>query len=270
MTAFTDKELSSYNGSPIELYKFEKGSQYWAYTSSDSDKTVDGIFYKAIPIKSSALTTSLELAKSNITITIPIDTDFAKLFLFYPPTEPINVFVSQYHESDSTKNIAIIWSGRVIPVTFSEHTAEVTCESIFTSMRRIILRRRYQLTCPHVLYGNGCKLVASAAAIAGTIASISGITLTISGLGTIVANSFAGGFIDYAQEGASNRRFITGHTDNVFNLDFPYINPIVGASVLVYPGCDHIFTTCIAKGNVENYGGQPFYGKSNPFLVSLF
>ncbi|MEW6169845.1 MAG: phage BR0599 family protein [Pseudomonadota bacterium] len=40
----------------------------------------------------------------------------------------------------------------------------------------------------------------------------------------------------------------------------------VGATVVLYPGCDHTLSTCESKfGNSANFGGFPFIPTKNPF-----
>lgn len=263
-------ENSNYEGSPIELFTFTHGLETFNYTSSDSDKTVGGVVYKAIPIERGGISDTQELAKSDLTIKIDINCNLADLYLTLFPNEPVIVHFKEYHEKDISQEISFKWSGRISNVTFSELTATIKCESLFTGMRRVMLRRRYQINCPHELYGSQCKLSLAEAALTASISSHNGCIITVAGISTPPDMSLAGGMLDYPQEGSNKRRSIVSNVGLQIVTDIPYRNLIVGKTITVYPGCNRTFANCIAKGNSDNYGGQPFFGVSNPFKTTLF
>jgi len=78
---------------------------------------------------------------------------------------------------------------------------------------------------------------------------------------------YAGGYLEYdVVTGISERRFITDHTSGALTLTTVPAGLVVGATVRVYPGCDHTLATCASKfGNAANYGGFPFMPTKNPF-----
>ena len=66
------------------------------------------------------------------------------------------------------------WTGRILSMTLRpvDGEAEFSCEPISTSLRNIGLRRKYQLGCPHVLYGTACNAALLAHTESGFISGI--------------------------------------------------------------------------------------------------
>ena len=60
-------------------------------------------------------------------------------------------------------------------------------------------------------------------------------------------------------------RFIVLHNGDDLTLIRPLYGLAASDSVNLYEGCDRSLATCIAKGNVINYGGFPWIPQTNPF-----
>jgi uncharacterized phage protein (TIGR02218 family) len=265
---YTAYETSSYLGHPIEIYEFSRGVIIWRYTTADEDKVIGAFTYKSIIAERGGLEQTQEMSRNPISISMDKDVDFLAQFKGAPPSDPINLTIKRYHESDT--EVLTIWVGRIVNVKFKEREAEIRCEPIFTALKRPILRRRYQTTCPHVLYGQQCSLTSLSFANTAIITAVSGKTLTAVAIGARAAGYFAGGFTDWSNNLAIERRFITDHTGSTITLNLPYNGILVGQTITVYPGCDHLLTTCNSKfANDDNYGGQPFYPSKNPLGGSL-
>jgi len=265
---YTAYETSAYLGHPIEIYEFSRGVIIWRYTTSDEDKVIGAFTYKSVIAERGGLEQTQEMSRNPITIAMDKDVDFLAQFKGAPPSDPINVVIKRYHEGDS--EILTIWIGRIVNVKFKEREAEIRCEPIFTALKRPILRRRYQTTCPHVLYGQQCTLSAINFTNIAIITAVSGKDLTAVAIGAKSDGYFSGGFTDWSNNLAIERRFIISHTGSVITLNLPYNGILVGETITVYPGCDHLLTTCNTKfANDDNYGGQPFYPSKNPLGGSL-
>jgi uncharacterized phage protein (TIGR02218 family) len=265
--AYETREESVYEGSPIELYEFARGSaEYWRYTSADTDQISFGSNYSALAISRDKVELSQNVQTSSMTVTLPITAGFAQEYMAGTPTEPISFVLRRFHDADA--EVASIWIGRVINVEFKEVKAEVLCETIYTSLKRPTLRRLYQYSCPHVLYGQGdglCNVDPVTYKITATLSAVSGVTLTSSSFGSFADDYFSGGFVDWTRGSAKSRRFIVDHTGNDIVLNQVLFDAAAGIGVDVYPGCSHDKDTCRTKfNNLANYGGFPWIPRKNP------
>ena len=262
---YTARELSATTGQPIELYTFARDYQRWRYTSADRDvSTLDGTFL-ARALSRTAIETSPERVRGNLTITVPRDIEVAELYRVSPPTLAVTCIVQQMHAGDS--EVATIWTGRIASVEFNGPSAEISLEPVNASMKRIGLRRIYQRQCPHVLYGAACAVNREAFRVDGVVDSVTGATVTVPEASLAAAGHYSGGYLEWEVEtGIIERRFIADHSGSLLGVtSSPYgLSP--GQAVKLYPGCDHTLATCGAKfGNAPNYGGFPFFPQKNPF-----
>nr|DAF45657.1 MAG TPA: minor tail protein [Siphoviridae sp. ctJ7x27] len=256
------REVSEFDAFPIELYQFELGTNRYYFTSADEDKTANNILYKHYNIKRSAVEQGQDVARSPITLTVSRNIPFLDNFRASPPTSIIMLKVFRYHEGE---RVSIpLWIGRVLNVKFTEHEAEIKGEPVFTSIKRPALRRRYQTTCPLVLYGGQCRL------------NKDNFCLTLSGVQVLDAVnithpsfvapnvSYGGGFLEYEYDGTTERRFIQYQEGAKLRLNLP-LRGYTGQTMKVYQGCNHSLEACDKQfHNADNYGGQPFYPPKNP------
>lgn len=260
---YTAQENSVYGGQPNELYQFVRGGQSWRYTSADEDKVVSGITYSSATLTRTKFEQNQEMSRNPITITMDKNAAFVQQYRGAPPSDVIQLTVFRYHEGDA--EVVTVWMGRVANVKFRERVAEVRCEPVFTSMKRPVLRRRYQTTCPHVLYGAQCGVSSASFEVTTDLLSVSGNTLTASAFGTKPDGYFSGGYVDWEVNGNLERRFIVNHVGQNLTINLPFGGMPSNATVRAFPGCDHVLATCNDKfNNVDNYGGQPFYPTKNP------
>jgi uncharacterized phage protein (TIGR02218 family) len=262
------KENSVYEGSPVELYQFARGTaEYWRYTSADADETYLGGVYSAVAISRNKIELSQNVQTASLQIEVPIDTAFAQEFMAGSPTDPISFTLFRFHEGDA--EVASIWIGRVVNVEFKELTVDVLCETSYTSLKRPTLRRLYQYTCPHVLYDEGpglCNVDKDNFKTTATLSAVSGVTITSATFGLQADTYYSGGFVELTTGGVINRRFITNHVGNDLTLNQVLFGAASGMSVDVYPGCAHNLDTCRTKfNNLVNYGGFPWIPQKNPF-----
>ncbi len=259
------KETSSYGGSPVELYEFKQGPVYYRYTSGDAMATYLGQAYQPASIRRGSLEQGQELNRTELVINAPRDLSVADLFRVYPPTEVVLLTIRRQHRNDS--DTAIIWQGRLLNVMWRDSEAELTCESINTSLRRIGLRRKFGRQCPHVLYGVQCRVNQLSYKTSGTITAISGNTVSAAAFAGYADDWFSGGPIEWLRDdGVLDRRMITAHTGDTVTLSAPFVGLAIGHSMDGFPGCGHSLAICDSKfGNGINYGGWPFSPASSPF-----
>jgi uncharacterized phage protein (TIGR02218 family) len=264
---FAADETSIQDGAPIEHFEFEVGPTIYRYTSGPDDFVYLTKTYKAVQIARSDVDESGDIPKDGITITVPRDAEIADEFRVAPPSEVILVNVYRLHYDDATVERKLFWTGRVLNCEWKGAIADLTCESIYTALKRPGLRRLYQRMCPHVLYGPACGLVDTVYKSTIVLDAVVGSTLNAAAIDAQPDGYFSGGMVEWeSSPGRFERRGIKSHVgaDVVLTHTIPGIEP--GASVSFWPGCDHSLATCNSKfSNAVNYGGFPFVPQKNPF-----
>ncbi len=270
--AYNEIEISEYDNQPIELYAFTRGGRNWYYTSYDQDINFNSVTYLSTPLRRGNIEATADLGKNTMKVSLSRRAAFVEQFIASSPTDNVELVITRLHFGDI--ETAVIWRGRVTNVRFNEdgNQAEVTCQPLFTALRRPGLRRVYQATCPHVLYNAPCNVVQNSFGISGTLSTVNG-NIVQSGAFSVNINPdfndtwFVGGIITYDNGLALDRRFIVGHDNSTgtLTLNLPFSGVAAGVAVIAYPGCDHAVATCKNKfSNLNNYGGFPFIPSKNP------
>lgn len=151
-----------------ELYEFTRGDARFYYTSGDKPVQDNETIYEAITLTRSSIDSSSDLEKNSIDITFALNSKFAQDCLRSALEENILVKVSKLQFG----NISTLWQGRVTAVKPDGVEITLTCETDYTSLGRAGARYKYQRTCCHDLYGNGCKLDKSQWGIQTTVKSV--------------------------------------------------------------------------------------------------
>lgn len=258
-------ETSIQAGRPVELYEFLDGATAYRYTSADGDVSYGGNTYAAVPIARGAVEATSEVARLALDITCSRDLSILNLFSVMPPAEIIAVTVRRLHASDG--NAITLWMGRILDVALNPASAEIHCESVYTSLKRVGLRRLYQIGCPHVLFEEGCALNRAIWHSYKTVSTVVGTAITLASMGTFADGYFAGGYLEWeSTTGYFERRTIRSQVGGVVTIGFPLPGLAASDTVKIWPGCDHTLATCIAKfANGLNYGGMPYWPTKNPF-----
>lgn len=264
---FPTYEQAIQSGAPVELYEFEVGPNIYRYTSAPDDFVYLTKVYAAVQIVRSDVEESGELPKDAITITVPRDADIADRFRVAPPSDVVLVSIYRMHYDDPDADRRLFWTGRALNCEWKGAVADLSCESIYTALKRPGLRRLYQRQCPHVLYGGACGLLDTAWKTPVTLDTVSGITLTATAFGLQPDGYFAGGMVEWeAEPGRYERRGIKSHVGTTITLTHPVVGLEAGGTLDIWPGCDHSLATCDSKfSNSANYGGFPFVPNKNPF-----
>lgn len=259
---FSSRETSRSLGQPDTLILFMSGAAVFAYTDAEDSITYLSNVYQPIPLDRDSVTSSGTLDKTSIDIKLPKDTGIAELFRVYPPSEVVSVAIFQGHAGDT--DFKAVWSGRVLSSSRKGSVASLTCEPISTSMKRPGLRRRYQRSCMHALYGDRCRLTRSSFSVNTTIAALTGASLTLPGgwNGAFGATRFQGGIFQWASEVRTILRVIEG--SNTIIVSGAIEDLTTGQPVVLSLGCEHTRDNCNAFGNILNYGGQPWIPTKNP------
>ncbi|GAB6191157.1 phage BR0599 family protein [Desulfocastanea catecholica] len=267
MSLYSELELSIFGGRPIELYKFVHGGDTWAYSSVSKNVVYGADTYTRLPIGRTNISQTGEIAKADVTVSCPTNCGISQLFLTGSPENIVTLTIFRQH--DGAEGTVVLWKGRVLAAKWNGGTCELTCESIYSMLKRNGLRGRYTRQCRHVLYGQGCKLDKSAFAIPAEVAAINGslTVLTVPDAAGYAAGYFIAGMIGTL---GGAYRCIVNHSGATLTLATP--TKLIAAldTINLYPGCDHSLTTCRDKfNNQANNGSFAWIPTDNPFTGSI-
>lgn len=283
-------ERSRYKGRPINLFLVRYGetaSAYYAYTDCERPIWHQGIQYLPIAIARGKINVTGTMDKQTLEVRCTRNVQMAELFRVFPPSRVVNITIMQGHVSDPDAEFLVVWTGRVIGSQRTEKEVILNCEPVATSMKRVGLRRHYQYSCPHVLYGNQCRANKEAAKTTITINAISGnILITpIAGWAATpaLAKKFLGGLMEWRSSTGDIevRSIIKVFADgSSFMVNGALRDLAVGDQADVFLGCNHAAkftpegalapeTDChFLHANMQNFGGCPFIPRKNP--IGLF
>lgn len=262
MNTYSELELSAHGGRPVELFRFVHGSTVWTY-SSGPETVHGGETYAAFAVGRDEIGQTKELHKGGLNVLLPRTCELSLLYLVGNPEAVVTLTVYRLHVGASDSPI-VYWKGRVVSVEWSGIEARLTCESVFTSLKRPGLRARYQRMCRHALYSAQCGVDKSAFDVAGTVDAINAAktVLTVTEADALADGWFTGGMV---QTPTGGFLFITAHTGSSLTLANPCALAVSDA-ITLYPGCARNRETCKDKfDNILNYGGWPWIPSRNPF-----
>lgn len=281
---FDNIEKSRTKGKPINLFYIRYGQQpnsFVAYTDAEQDIIDGGVTYRSISITRGKLVFTGTMDKSTLEVRASRNTKIADLFLRYPPSEVVNLTIKQGHLSDSDHQFLVGWTGRIISSKRTNTEVILSCEAVGTSMKRVGLRRHYQYSCPHVLYGPMCKASKSDATIGTTIEAFTTNTITLpegwneeipSEGAPIVTDValFKGGIIEWTNSAGDVEigaiiRITSGRVVKIAG----YVRDVnIGDGVSMIRGCGRTMAACRNHNNIRNFGGCPWIPRNNPLGTS--
>ncbi len=261
-------ESSVQDGRPVELFDFVRDGSHTRYASQSQDVPYAGDTYTASAISHDEIDQSNELAKLGLKVTFPRDDAFALGYVGTLHDAITTLTIRRGHLSDGDGQFEVIWKGRVVGGEINGAEITLTCESIFTSVRRMGLRARYQTTCRHALYGRGCNLDMADFATSATVTAASGVSLTVTEAALQADGFYNGGMVQTADGGL---RFIMAHAGEQITLSrasdsiLADVTDLGTASITLYPGCAHDTAACDGTfNNLANFGGFPYIPWKNP------
>lgn len=261
--SYQDIENSTEDGLPIELYEFAEGLERWRFTTSAAEVVRFDAPFEPAPVERSQIEQSNDLARASLRVTLPRDNSFAVRFLSYVPDRVVTLTIFRGHSGMDTSDFVVYWKGRMVNSSASGNKVSLELESVFTSIRRAGLRARYELNCRHVLYQGRCGVDKELYRVDGTASEVLGTELGVAAVAGHPDGWFTGG---YAVSENGSARFIIKHVGDRLYLNWPFQDLAPGDAITVYPGCDHLKSTCHAKyNNVLNFGGFPHIPERNPF-----
>lgn len=261
---YAARETSVDSGSPIELYEFRLGVNYWRLTSGSLDVVYLGNTFSPEIIERGRIEQRNDVRRGDLTITLPRDALVAQNFTSSPPSAVMFVNVYEQHLGDS--EVVPIWGGRVLNAKWRESVVELKCESILLSLLRVGPRRVFQVGCPYALYDLDCKVNAVLFRVNGTVSTVTGATVRVPQAAGQPDGWFSGGFMQWTHNNISELRMIDSHVGDILNLLSVPLGLAVTESVYLFPGCQRSLNVCNSKfSNSVNYGGFPYKPKKTPF-----
>lgn len=249
----------------VELYDFSRGARHWAYCDRGRDVTLGGLTYQYSPIKRGSISESADVSHNTLDITASQDLPFLDQFRGSMPMEPIGLTVRKQNAGNGS--VAVIWIGEVGGVEFGTSAATIHGLPPLASLQALGLKRSWQKSCPHVVYGAGlgqCNASRAAMQTSATLTTVTGNVVHAAAFAGQDDGWWSGGYIEWQVGEATERRFISAHVGDMVILLTPAL-VAVGTVVTALPGCDHSLATCDVKfKNSDNYGGQPFIPEKNP------
>lgn len=268
-------DLSVQGGSPAYLFKFNYTSVSWRFCTLDGGVTSYVHLaedYTPTSITRSKIDITEEMPRSNVDITVPKTNPLALLFIAGPPEGVITTTIYRLHLGDADQEYIVEFKGRVLSCSFDDEngTAMLTCEPIFTSLRRPGILKTYDPQCVHALYMGGCRLRKEDWQIPASVLDVTGTQVIVQQAGNYPDNHFKGGPF----ECGAVKRVISEHAGVVLTLMHPVPQSLIGQPCKIAPGCDHtrgddgcskFKTIDQPQGNGINYGGEPWLPEKNPF-----
>lgn len=265
--AFNANEISRQAGRPVELYKVERSTQRLYYTSAKTDFVYSGRTYTAAPITRSDIEANNSEERGQLKIRVPRDNPIAEMFRPGIPSDVVTVTVYRIHVGDT--DAKVIWMGRILsPSWTADGWCLLSCEPVTTSLKRNGLRRVYQRSCPHRLYGPACNVNKATWQQTVAIQAVASSTITCNTAGLMAAGYLKGGTYTWTNaDGLDERRMIMDHVGTTLTLSSPIYGMTGPTSAVVAPGCDHSTGAggCGKFNNLNNYGGMPYLPTKNPF-----
>lgn len=282
--SFADIEKSRRKGRPVNLFYVRYGESpgsFFAYTDSEKEIQNSGVTYRPLAMTRGKIAVSGKLDKAALELRMTLNTPMAELFRVYPPSHVVTVTIFQGHLSDPNKQFLVAWTGRIISAKRTDNELVLTGEPINTTMKRVGLRRHYQYSCMHVLYGDQCRANKAAATKQSTIVSTANNSITLPADWETDARAlkYVGGMIEWLNAaGDRESRTILRVINTTKLVVTGFMRDLApGDTVNVVLGCNHGFymnedktgldqkTDChFLHENIHNYGGCPFIPTKNP------
>ncbi len=266
ISGYTGDERSLTNAGPEELYLFnEADTNYWAFTSSDSDIVFGGRTYQAVEIKRSSIRLDANSLKTQIELGTKINNSFVVNFRGGPIERPVQLTIYRRHNYSPT-DFVTYWNGFVRAVKFNPKRASIIVGLRTASLGRLGLMLKYQRTCGLALYSTRCGISKANASffVTGNVLTVSGVTITATEFGTEVDGFFLGG--SFRTNDFSMNQKIVFHEGTTIRIARAVASLEVGDAFTVRAGCDWARATCRNKfSNEINYGGFPYIPDKNPF-----
>lgn len=167
-----------------ELYQFKHGDKQWFFTSARKAITHNTITYFPVRGLSRGNIEDADIDKCEVELTFPhpyplfndVEDNFTQVFLNKIYLESVYLTLIELDGSESL----VLFKGRVTQPKFDDrdNTMTLVCSTAESFMRRKILTRKYQRTCPNTIYDKYCGLDFDEWSFDVTVTAINGLSVT--------------------------------------------------------------------------------------------
>lgn len=261
---FDARERSTYDGAPVELYRFACGSSVWTQTSGDRPQSYASATYEPATITRGEIDQNGEDEQGQLELTLARGNPVTDLFIPDLPVRPVTVQAFRFHRGDA--EVICFFTGEIASAEFTRSKVRLVCLPASQAFRRRIPTLCFQGQCNWALYSAPCGLNKDAFRLTGVVATISGVYIEVGGVATHPDGYFKAGWVEIP---GGETHWITEHVGAVLTLLTPFRDLHMGDTVHVYPGCNRTITACKAFGNLAHFCGFPYIPTKNPFTTGI-
>lgn len=264
---FEIRESSNYEGEPVLLYEFRRGTMRALYCASDLPiEMANGDVYAPAPFNNEGIKQKGQAVTDVFEITAPRTVDPAVWFRLTPPSDTVYVVLRRFHWGDAES--IIVWLGQVISVSDNaDESATLRCQTISLTLRRGGLRMSWQRGCIHALYDQNCTVDKS---LYGHACTVVGIGVNYLNISPGLPNDafWPGGIIEWeVYPGTLEKRLIEsvigGNSIYPFGQMDGYARDM---ALTLYPGCKRTSLWCDTFfHNMDNFGGFQWMPNRSPY-----
>lgn len=260
-------EASVQDGQPVECYRFTVSGSTYRYTSYHRSVVLDGDEYTPLAISSSQIEMSMVLdSLMTVDVKVPANSEIAVVCGFGDSPQTVRLEIIRFHVG-AEGEAATEFQGDISGVSTRDmettlRFGSVLQNELFGNIGTVM----FQQQCNHVLYDPRCGVVKADFTTNSTVVAIKGRTVTVASDG-VVDNELAIGTAFCPRTGEN--RSIVSNVSDVLTLVRPFYDLMVGDTLEMSLGCDHIRTShCKLRfNNVPRYGGHDFIPAANPFVT---
>lgn len=253
--SFESREESTYEGQPVECYRFTSGVNLWLFTSSDRDVVLPvGTFTREV-IKRGTI--DLGDRRGDLEVKLHRTNPIGSLFRSFAPEQPLSLILYTAHR-DEEDDFRVLWAGRIVYAKFE--SSEVTLRGLpdGAGFARTLPTIGVQRQCPWDLYGLGCGADKPAFTDSIVVTTVDGAVVTSNDFSARADGWYTNGWLERSN---GERRMIVAHADDQVVLKSRFRDLASSEVVAAIAGCDRLRTTCRDKyGNFDVNGRVKFAG----------
>ncbi len=259
-------EHSQQDGLPIECYKFTNGDTSFLYTSHCEDVNIviteNGATrtetYFADYVERDTLKPCSKDDSPSLVVSVSKDSPVGMLYQGPPPEIPLKMALKKIHKQDNTLVDVIFW-GVVSQANFEDSVCKLTIKQE-NWLSKELPKGKKKYFCNNVIYDEDCKLNEDDYKVNFIIDYASGTTIRSTTFALYADGYFNGGLMRHG----NNVRMVDAHVGDTISLRYPFSDTPRNEAV-ISPGCDHLFSTCVAKyNNSLNFTGCPYVPPTDP------
>ena len=257
--SFDARESSREDGLPVTLFKIVIGNTKYLYTNAEHAVTYAGDTYNPEPIMYDRIVANTGSDRRRVNVSMGAKAAFARLFYGpHPVFWAIHLTIYDGHLDDA--EFIERFHGIMAGAIFMKQRFTAAFESQQIEAARPGLRRTYQQTCPHILYGPACLAPRASFTVTASAAGVDGNVVTLASGWNIPHDKdrFVYGEALWSMQHGVARAWILvvdAANDKITLSNVPEgLN--TGDAVTLSMGCDKLYATCRdVFNNLPHFGG---------------